>query len=321
MRTYTGEPADSPEKRDKEKTVIRYYDRNTKRFLSLGQGGSVSAIHRAVWAPEVTNREEGMHYVHDLIVKNALQLQPELVVDLGCGIGGSMLYLASRCKARFYGVTISRIQAAAGALLIREKEMDRRVVIEQRSYLDSSLYSLLEKNRGSGACLFYGIESFLHTPSSEELLDHLGGFCRAGDVLIVCDDFLSVEWGEGPRGKPKTGGERTVSRKAVRMVSRFRRNWKAHGLISAKQLILLAGRYGFQLKENRNLTGFLELGRVRDKIIRFAVFFLVVLPFRPSWLENMIGGDALQYLLKRGTVEYRYLVFNKAPSQTHRHSC
>ncbi len=310
MKFFTRKMGKNPGKRDKEETVVRYYDRNTKRFLSLGQGGSVLAIHRAVWASGVSTREEGMHYVHDLIRSAAEQSQPDLVVDLGCGIGGSMLYLAQDCSARFYGVTISRVQAAEGGRLIREKEMEARITIDAKSYLDATLYKTLEKKRGNGAALLYGIESFLHAPSVEQLIGHLSGFCRAGDVLIVCDDFLSED-----------GKERPLSKKAARMVSRFRENWKAHGLISAKLFITLARRYGFRLEEDRDLTGFLELSRARDKLIRFAVFFMVLLPFRPSWLENMIGGDALQYLLERRILEYRYLVFKKAPSRSCKHSC
>jgi cephalosporin hydroxylase len=321
MKFFTRKKGQTPGKRDKEETVIRYYDRNTKRFLSLGQGGPVFAIHRAVWAPGVSTREEGMHYVHDLIASVIEQAEPDLVADLGCGIGGSMLYLARKCAARFYGVTVSSVQAAEGGRLIKEKEMEARITIDARSYLDASLYKTLEKKRGKGASLFYGIESFLHSPSVEQLVEHLSGFCKAGDVLIVCDDFLSEDGGGGTAQDQDCAGRKNVPRKAARMVSRFRENWKTHGLISSKRFIALACSYGFRLEEDRDLTAFLELGRGRDKIIRLVVFFLVLLPFRISWMENMIGGDALQYLLERRFLEYRYIMFKKAPPRTRKHSC
>jgi hypothetical protein len=33
--------------------VARYYDANTRRFLRLGGGGQMAAIHRPIWAPGV----------------------------------------------------------------------------------------------------------------------------------------------------------------------------------------------------------------------------------------------------------------------------
>src|SRR3954454_6951048 len=89
--------------------VGRYYDRNTPSFVALGQGGSVGAIHRAVWGPGTTTREQAFHFVEDRIAAVVRgvgsAVGPPHVVDLGCGVGASLCYLAAMLPITGTGVT------------------------------------------------------------------------------------------------------------------------------------------------------------------------------------------------------------------------
>jgi len=53
---------DPPMSRFDTEQIRRYYDRNTSSFVALGQGGSVGAIHRAVWGPGTTTREQAERF-------------------------------------------------------------------------------------------------------------------------------------------------------------------------------------------------------------------------------------------------------------------
>ena len=91
--------------------VKRYYEQNTRRFLTLGQGGAEGAIHRAVWGEGVEDRREAFHFVHELVLREARTLQSPLrALDLGCGVGASLLYLAERLSIEGIGITLSPLQ-------------------------------------------------------------------------------------------------------------------------------------------------------------------------------------------------------------------
>jgi hypothetical protein len=197
------------------------------------------------------------------------------------------------------GVTISDIQADLGEELIDKHALHGRLSIEQGSYLDPELFTHVQKKRGEDTCVVYAIESFIHAASLDKLLKNITLFCRAEDLLIVCDDFLSA-----------TAEER--SKKADRKIERFRLNWKANALTLVATFINMVSGSGFDLIEDRNLTPYLELGRPRDKLIRPVAFLAPLIPFRPPWLENWIGGDALQYCLRHGIIEYHYMVFRRS---------
>jgi hypothetical protein len=95
--------------------VRTYYERNTRLFLALGFGGKARAIHRAVWAEGVRGAEEAFNTTNRLVLHEAERLAavtPLKVLDLGCGVGGSLFYLARHLASplRATGVTICPLQ-------------------------------------------------------------------------------------------------------------------------------------------------------------------------------------------------------------------
>src|SRR5919109_2551365 len=113
--------------------IRRYYDRHTHGFLRYGQGGSAGAIHRAVWGPGATTRRQAFHYVDDLIADRARSLAATLstplhLVDLGCGVGATLAYIAAQLPAiRGTGVTLSPLQARIAAERIGAAGLSDRI--------------------------------------------------------------------------------------------------------------------------------------------------------------------------------------------------
>src|SRR5262249_29534398 len=112
--------------------IRRYYDRQTAGFLALGQGGGGGAIHRAVGGPGVTRRSAAFHFVEDQIADALPRVTPAgsqaapHVVDLGCGVAGSLTYLASRAPIRGTGITLSPVQARIAAGRIESLNLANR---------------------------------------------------------------------------------------------------------------------------------------------------------------------------------------------------
>ena len=120
--------------------IRQYYDRQTAGFLALGQGGGEAAIHRAVWGPGVTTRQKAFHFVEDQIAErlsgrgDAADAAVPHVIDLGCGVGGSLTYLASRLKIRGTGITLSPVQARIASDRIRVMDLQDRVACVEGDY-------------------------------------------------------------------------------------------------------------------------------------------------------------------------------------------
>ena len=275
--------------------VQGYYDRHTATFLRYGQGGGAGAIHRAVWGPGVETREAAFHYVEDCIVDQLAGAFPGVaeptVVDLGCGVGGSLCYLAERLPIRGAGVTLSPVQARLAAQRIRAAGLQHRIRCLEGDYVDRGLDL-------PPADLAYAIESFVHGPDPAAFFAQCARVVRPGGLLAICDDVL----------RPRADGP------ARRTVDRFRRGWRINTLPDREALRAFAVHAGFEHRSTRDLTPFLEIGRPRDRAIDLLAALVGWLPVHAR-LGHLTGGSALQTCLRRGWIGYDLALFRRTGSR------
>jgi cyclopropane fatty-acyl-phospholipid synthase-like methyltransferase len=272
--------------------VRRYYDNNAAAFERLGQGGS--SIHRAVWGPGVTTRAEAFHHVDDLILAAVPpDLDKPVILDLGCGLGASLIYLAGRIDLRGEGITISSAQAARAAEIIAEAGAGGRVRVREGDFL-SVPGDLLGK-----ADLACSVEAFIHSPDAGRYFEQTARALRPGGKLLLCDDFLtSATPPDTPRGR--------------RWMREFRDGWHAGSLLTVDQVRQAAAAHGLTLVRDLDLTPYLELRRPRDRWVSLLVRVGGVFrPKGPYWL-SLVGGNALQWALLNGLLSYRFLELRKA---------
>ena len=272
--------------------VRRYYDRHTATFLRYGQGGGAGAIHRAVWGPGVESREAAFHYVEDRIadrLRAALPAGTEpSVVDLGCGVGGSLCYLARRLPIRGAGVTLSPLQARLAAQRIRAAGLHDRIRCLEGDYTDPGLAL-------PAADLAYAIESFVHGPDPAGFFAQCARIVRPGGLLLICDDVRRAGGGAAAR----------------RTIERFRRGWRINTLLDREGLRALAAKAGFEHRATDDLTPFLETRRPRDRAIGLLAALVGWLPV-DARLGHLTGGSALQICLRRGWIGYDLALFRRA---------
>ena len=271
--------------------VRAYYDANTDAFVRHGQGGAFGAIHRAVWGPGVTTRERAFHYVEDLIAGeiDALTLdRAARIVDLGCGVGASLIYLAQRRDISGTGVTLSPVQAQHGEARIAALGLGDRVHVREGDYC------ALPKDIGT-VDLAYAIESFVHGPAPGRFFAEAARVLRPGGRLIICDDVC--------QGDPSPAASRTIAR--------FTRGWHVNSLLTPAEWQSHAAHAGFVHLSTIDLTAYLELSRPRDRVIALLARATGWMPSVSTRLAPLIGGSALQQGLSRGWISYHYSVFRR----------
>lgn len=275
--------------------VGRYYDDNTTLFLGLGHG-SDGALHRAVWGPGVTRRQQALSYVDRLVSDRAQRIGAGLgraphVVDLGSGVGASLSLIARHTPIRGTGVTISLAQATLATRRFQSQGIAGSVRSIQADYCH--LPEDLEQ-----ADLAFAIESFVHAASAAEFFRQASRLVRQGGCLIVCDDFVADDRlrGEDP---------------APRWLERVRKGWLASSLRPRADAIELARSVGFVHEETIDLSRHLEIGRPRDRAVALLMRGLGWLPVAGSYWSMLRGGHALQVCLKRGWIKYLFVVWKR----------
>jgi SAM-dependent methyltransferase len=270
--------------------IQRYYDRHTPAFLKFGQGGRDGAIHRAVRGPN--RRAAPFHYVDDQIANLTRDILTTSAVphllDLGCGVGASLCYLAERLPIRGTGVTLSPVQAHLATERIEKAGLSYRVSCIEADYCAIPA-------RVPPADLAYAIESFVHGPSPERFFAECARLVRPGGLLVICDDFK----------------RKVPNATAARTINRFCRGWHINTLLRQDQLQEMARSAGFEHQSTVDLTSAVETGRVRDRAIDMLGALCGWLPFGRGRIDYLLGGSALQRCLRRGWIGYDLAVFRK----------
>ncbi|MCU0558601.1 MAG: methyltransferase domain-containing protein [Desulfobacterales bacterium] len=274
--------------------VRDYYDRNTARFLRWGKDDGTCNLHAALWPPGVDRLAEAMHYSNELIAREIDRCPHPVaqVLDLGCGVGGSLFYLGRRLPAvrSFCGISLSPVQVARARLLIPEG-------LKQRCRFEEGSFMRLRGERFKTDFSF-AIEAFAHGPDPAGFFGVQAGLLPPGGRLVIIDDCLS----------PAASLDGLADRHR-RMLDRYRRNWLLPGLRTPLELRRLAEAKGLRLIADRDLTRYLRLGRPRDKAVSLLVKCLGPLMERDSYLRSLLGGDAKQACYFSGLIRYRLLVF------------
>ena len=277
--------------------VRRYYEGNTRLFLALGIGGKALAMRRAVWADGVTDLPEAVNHVNTRIAEEVLACQaapgqtaPLRVLDIGCGVGGSLFYLRGAVGPALEGVGVT--------ISPRQVEMARRQArfrgVDGVSFLaaDFSTLSVLPPF----LCAF-AIESFVHFGSPGSFFSAAARALEPAGRLVVVDDFLARE---------------RLAAREEKLVRAFRRGWVLSSLCTAGRAAHAAAESGLRLVEDRDLSPFLSSLPLGAPLTAFLSLVVGALPVPWSYWRSTAGSLALAACQKAGLVQYHYLVFEKA---------
>jgi tocopherol O-methyltransferase len=273
-----------------ERALALYYDRLT-RWTTVARpfwsgGRDRLSVHRALADPDAGGAPTSGR-LHALVARHAADLTEHagpLVLDAGCGLGGTMIELAGRLGGRYVGLTLSPRQAAVARDALARAGLASRARVEVRSYDDPP---------PGPFDLVLAIESLAHSTAPDVSLAALARVLAPGGMLIVVDDMPEVEAGDAD-------------------LETFRRGWQCPVLWNLPTYEQAIEALGLRLVASRDLTPecrtrSLERLAVLERVTRAAARVVPSGAWRVL-MASHLGGLALERLYRRGAVRYRLLV-------------
>ena len=277
---------------DQAGRVRRYYNKNTFWMLLFGQGRGEGVIHRPVWTGGERSRTEALHTVERMIAEALLEAEripfaDNRLLDLGCGVGGSALWLAAHHPFSITGITLSSTQAH------RARKLALRRGLSDRCRFQVADFTQLPEIGGITAA--YAVESFSHGDDPGAFFTEVGKLLPPGGRLILCDDFIAA-------------ARQPVSDRREAWLSEFQDGWHLKSLMTCEQVLRTAEQCGFHLVKREDLTPFL---RQTPPFIRGLQYRAGSMLGASAWGSSMVGGSALQISQQNGWTEYLFLVLEK----------
>ncbi len=212
--------------------TTRELNRNIRAFYDaaseLWENTWGEHMHHGYYGADGTENRNHRQAQQDLIeelLKWARITRADHILDVGCGIGGSCLYLAEKYNARAAGITLSPVQAS--------RARQRALAAPQGHFTRFVVADALNPSFAHGTYdLVWSLESGEHMPDKREFLQ------ACADMLSPGGTFVMATWCHRPLPPDLSAGER-------RFLNRLYRAYHLPGILSIPQYAALASEVGF----------------------------------------------------------------------------
>jgi len=145
-----------------------------------------SAIHYGFWDSDTKSLNDALSNQNKFLADVAGINADDKVLDAGCGVGGSAIWLAKNKGARVVGITISQRQLQKAKKLADLHGVGDEVEFYLTDYTNT-------KFPNESFDVVWGIESICHAEVKKHFLQEAYRILKIGGRLIVADGFLLRE--------------------------------------------------------------------------------------------------------------------------------
>ena len=164
--------------------TVEYYESCHNDYLFAWCNRQNLALHYGYWNSEQAyDHHEALLNTNRLLYETA-QIQPhERVLDAGCGLGGSSLWISSEHGNEVVGITVSQKQADYANHQARRRQLDAKVNFEVADYCQTPFAD-------ASFDIVWALESSCYALKKDDLIREAFRLLRPGGRLILCDAFM-----------------------------------------------------------------------------------------------------------------------------------
>jgi tocopherol O-methyltransferase len=165
-----------------QSAVARYYRETWLDYRMFWLNKANLAMHFGYWDETTRTHAQSLVRTNE-VMADAVNIGPgDRVLDAGCGVGGSSIWLATERGATVVGVSISPDQIRLGRRFVAERGLQDRVSLFHRDYRETGLAA-------ESFDVVWACESFAHAPDQRACLAEAYRVLKPGGRLIVRDIY------------------------------------------------------------------------------------------------------------------------------------
>ncbi len=166
--------------------VARYYEASVWDYLLFWTGWEAPAMHYGYWDGTVKTHDQALLRLNAVVAKR-LGLSAQMrVLDAGCGLGGTSIWLAQNVGCRVTGVSIAPRQINKATELIRKLSLTDRVDFQVMDYTRTSFPD-------ASFDAVVAIETICHLDDKMPFYQEMYRILKPGGKLLVADFVAQKE--------------------------------------------------------------------------------------------------------------------------------
>lgn len=162
--------------------IENYYDHTEVHYRMWWNLEDAAGLHYGIWDADTRNNTEAILNTNDRLMQLGQIKGTDHVLDAGCGIGGSSIFLAERLGCKVEGITLSARQVATASRLATEKQLDHLLTFSRQNYLQTDFSN-------ETFDVVWAIESFGSAPEKAAFFQEMHRVLKPGGKILFADTF------------------------------------------------------------------------------------------------------------------------------------
>jgi len=148
---------------DSDKIIIQYYNYHQRYYKWFWYQPSNLSIHYGFWYPKTKSHAESLINMNKVLVKIAKIKPGDIVLDAGCGIGGSSIWIAKNLATKVIGINICKRQIDLANKFVKEEKVGHLVKFYVRDFNNT-------KFNNETFDVVFGLESICYAKNKKDFV-------------------------------------------------------------------------------------------------------------------------------------------------------
>ena len=166
------------------KNIVDYYAESENAYKDSWDLNNSLAIHYGYWDDKVKSFPQSLLRMNEVMVEVANIKSSDVILDAGCGIGGSSIFLAEKIGCNVTGISLSEKQVNKAKELAVKKNVETQVDFKVMNYCATNFPH-------ESFDIVWGCESICYADDKEQFIKEAWRLLKPGGRLVVADGFVT----------------------------------------------------------------------------------------------------------------------------------
>jgi tocopherol O-methyltransferase len=169
---------------DYHKRIIDYYAATENAYKDSWDLDKSLSIHYGYWDNKVKSFSQSLLRMNEIMMTMAAIKQSDQVLDAGCGVGGSAIYLAKNAGCSVTGISLSERQVKQAIENAEKNGVDGLIDFKVMDYCATDFPN-------NSFDVIWGCESICYAEDKQKFINEAYRVLKPGGRLVIADGFVT----------------------------------------------------------------------------------------------------------------------------------
>ncbi len=171
-------------KKDHKSKITRYYNDSQILYRFFWMNKRNLAMHYGLWDKDTKSKHEALINENEYIGRDLDIKDSDIVLDAGCGVGGTSIWIAEKYGAKVVGINIVEKQIKLANKYAKERKADNLVSFELGDYCKTNFPN-------ESFDKIFALESVCHTDDKDAFVKEAYRLLKPGGKFCIYDYFIN----------------------------------------------------------------------------------------------------------------------------------